>query len=57
MSTASRAQAFRADCRVRRRLVGEVEPIGIVDEAIEHGVGIGGISSEHMPLVHGAAGW
>ncbi len=27
--------------------------MGIVDEAIEHGVGIGGISNEHMPLVHG----
>ncbi len=26
--------------------------MGIVDEAIEHGVGIGGISNEHMPLVH-----
>ncbi|MFK4667211.1 hypothetical protein ABIF76_008124, partial [Bradyrhizobium ottawaense] len=27
--------------------------MGIVDEAIEHGVGIGGISNEQMPLVHG----
>lgn len=34
-------------------LAGEVEPLGIVDEAIEHGVGVGGISNEHMPLVHG----
>ena len=34
-------------------LAGEVEPMGIVDEAIEHGVSIGGISNEHMPLVHG----
>lgn len=34
-------------------LAGEIEPMGIVDEAIEHGVGIGGISNEQMPLVHG----
>lgn len=34
-------------------LTGEVEPMGIVDETIEHGVGIGGISNEQMPLVHG----
>ena len=34
-------------------LASKVEPMGIVDEAIEHGVGIGGISNEHMPLVHG----
>ncbi|MGY3506818.1 hypothetical protein ACVWYJ_007492 [Bradyrhizobium sp. USDA 4471] len=27
--------------------------MGIVEEAIEHGVGIGGISNEQMPLVHG----
>ena len=27
--------------------------MGIVDEAVEHGVGIGGISNEQMPLVHG----
>ncbi|MGY3387575.1 hypothetical protein ACVWW6_000166 [Bradyrhizobium sp. USDA 3311] len=34
-------------------LAGEIEPMGIVDEAIEHGVGVGGISNEQMPLVHG----
>src|SRR5690606_742327 len=34
-------------------LASKVEPMGIVDEAIEHGVGIGRISNEHMPLVHG----
>lgn len=33
-------------------LAGKVEPMGIVDEAIEHGFGISGISNEQMPLVH-----
>ncbi|MGY3371980.1 hypothetical protein ACVWZL_009105 [Bradyrhizobium sp. GM2.4] len=46
------AQAFPADCSAEA-LSGEIEPIGIVDEAIEHVVGIGGISNEQMPLVHG----
>lgn len=27
--------------------------MGIVHEATEHGVGVGGVSNEHMPLVHG----
>jgi hypothetical protein len=31
----------------------EIEPMGIVDQAIEHGVGIGGVADEGMPLVHG----
>jgi hypothetical protein len=49
MSTARRAQAFRFCCgRVRRRLSQEV---GVVDEAIELGVGVGGIADQRMPLV------
>lgn len=31
----------------------EIEPICVVDEAIEHGIGIGGVTDGAMPLVHG----
>jgi hypothetical protein len=32
-------------------LAGEVEPVGVVDEAIEDGVGVGGLADERVPLV------
>ncbi|MGY3621882.1 hypothetical protein ACVJGD_008078 [Bradyrhizobium sp. USDA 10063] len=54
MSTAPRGSGLSGGLPgSAQALTGEVEPMGIVDEAIEHGVGIGGISNEQMPLVHG----
>src|SRR5712691_7919089 len=32
-------------------VAGEVDPVGVVDEAVENGVGVGGIADQRMPLV------
>jgi hypothetical protein len=34
-------------------VAGEIDPVGVVDDAIENGVGIGGIADQLMPFVDG----
>ena len=34
-------------------VAGEIEAVGVVDEAVEDGVGVGGIADETMPLIDG----
>jgi len=30
-----------------------LEPVGVVDQPVEHGIGIGGVADQGMPLIHG----
>jgi len=34
-------------------VAGEINPVGVVDDAIENGVGIGGIADQLVPFVDG----
>jgi hypothetical protein len=51
MSTASRAQAFRPGLRVRRSLAVEIDPVAVMDQAVEDGVGVGGVADQGVPLI------
>ena len=55
MSTASRVSGLSALRRSgsAQALAGQIDAVSVVDETIEHGIGISGIANERVPLVDG----
>ena len=53
MSTASRVSGLSALRRSgsAQALAGQIDAVSVVDETIEHGIGISGIANERVPLV------
>ena len=49
MSTEPPAPAFRPDLRVRRML----DPVGVVDRAVDDGIGVGGVADQRVPPIDG----
>jgi hypothetical protein len=39
-----------AGARASQAVAGEIDPVGVVDEAIEDGIGVGGIADQLVPL-------
>ena len=33
----------------------QIDPVGVMDQAVEHGVGVGGVADQRMPLVDGVS--
>jgi hypothetical protein len=36
-----------------RILSGEIDAVGVVDQAVEDGVGVGGVADQRVPLIDG----